>query len=166
VPAAAAPPPAATLPTRHLDVGRCPSPPLLSCFARATTPEPPPAATSSPPCSAPASASLPSLLCPAVPVDNTQPISISFPLAVCTPSPITTATPLLPSGELLGAVDSRRRPPIAPTDPLASFPSTCSCSPAPKRRRISARAPLPATTACRRPLLAVEHPFPTLLDPN
>jgi hypothetical protein len=85
---------------------------------------------------------------------------------MCTPSPDRLRLQLLPSSEVLAAVDSHHRPPIAPTDPLASFPSPCSCSPAFKRRRISAGAPLPMIAARRRPLLAVEHPFPTLLDPN
>jgi hypothetical protein len=149
-----------------MDVGRRPSPPLLSYFARATTSR--------------ASAGrhivaavfharvyfFPSLLCSAVPVDNTRPISISFPLAVRTLSPITTAAPLLPSGELLAAVGSHHRPPIVPTEPLANFPNPCSCSPASKRRRISAGASLPMTAAHRCPLLALEHPFLTLLDSN
>jgi hypothetical protein len=74
--------------------------------------------------------------------------------------------PFLHSGELLAAVGSRHRPPIAPINPLESFPSTCSCSPALKQHRILAEAPLPTTAARRCPLLAVEQPFPTLLDPN
>jgi hypothetical protein len=89
-----------------------------------------------------------------------------FPFAVRTPSPITTTAPLLPSSEPLAAVDSRRRPPIAPTNPLASFHNPYSCLPAPKRDRISIGAPLPATAAHHRPLLIVEHPFPTFLDSN
>jgi hypothetical protein len=74
--------------------------------------------------------------------------------------------PLLPSVEILVTVDSHPRPPIAPIDPLASFLHPCSCSLAPKRRRILAGAPLPTTAARRRLRLTVEHPFLTLLASN
>jgi hypothetical protein len=85
---------------------------------------------------------------------------------VRTLSPDRLRRPLLPSGDLLATVDSRRRPPIAPINPLESFPSACSCSPASKRRRIPVGAPLPTTAARRRLPLAVEHPSPAFLDPN
>jgi hypothetical protein len=87
------------------------------------SPEPSPAATSSPPRSVPVSTSLRSLLCPAVPVESTRLICTSFSPCRAHSSPITTAATLLHSGEPLDAVGSRRRPPIVSTNPLSSFPS-------------------------------------------
>jgi hypothetical protein len=64
------------------------------------------------------------------------------------------------------AVGSHHRAPIPPINPLESFPSACSCSPASQHRRIPTGAPLPTSAARHRLLLAVEHPSPALSDPN
>jgi hypothetical protein len=127
---------------------------------------PPPTATSPLPCPARVPSLLPSPFFSAAPAAHTRSVSISFPLPCAPRTPDHHRHPLLPSGEPLDAVDSCHRSPIAPTDPLASFLNPCSCSPTPKRHRISAGAPLPATATRRRPLLAVEHPFLTLLNSN
>jgi hypothetical protein len=105
---AAAPPPAAILPTHHLDVGRRPSPPLLSFFARATTTR---ASAGRHIVAAVFRARICFSSLPLMSRSTSRqpgPICTSFSPCRAHPSPITTAAPLLPSGELLAAVDSRR----------------------------------------------------------
>jgi hypothetical protein len=111
-------------------------------------PEPLPAATSSPPRSALTTTSLPSPFCSAASAAHTQSVSISFTLPCAPRTPDQHCRPLLLSGELRAAVDSRRRPPIAPPTLLQASPT-----PAHAHQPLNAIEFLPEHH-CRRPPLA------------
>jgi hypothetical protein len=91
--------------------------------------------------------------------------SCSFSFCTAPRTPKHHRRPFLPSGELLDAVGRCCRSPIAPTDPLASFPITCSCSPAPNRHQIPAEAPPSPLTLPLPPRVTVGSTPPAILHP-